>query len=411
MISRQALKRAEAAARADRARSCDRRPGVGQHRRSGYRGFGSDDARRLRFSTGTFTRSTDGWYYPDGDSQTLADVNVLRSLDNPDDGLLPLTLLECARTNVIARSNKFTNAPPWVYAGGLTVAGDVATDPNGTAFADRITFTAAAGDAISQPFLGATADNNQCALSIWLRHESATKNLRLRLVKKDATTVDVAITVDTTWRRYILGGPTAVVGVGVPAPQFVLLNDAAGTAGSVLAWGAQAETDTATAMRMRAPSAIIPTTGDGSATRGVDQLTWAAGGYDIGLFNGRWKFDFAPYWIMGGAENESAGQQLDLISFGGTQNYVALTGTQQIIAVQGNVVKVTKAAITSNRHQRITITIEPATGSITVAGALTGNGTDVGTPWAWASGLALRIGGRHGAGSEPMGRYGEPRAA
>lgn len=374
------------------------------------RGTSSRSSVILPFASGTYTRSTEGWYYPDADSQSSEAANVLRILDDPGgDG--PLALIEAARTNVIARSNKFTNQPPWVVAGGLTAAGDVGTDPNGTAFADRLTFTAAAGDAISQPFLGSTTDNHSAALSIWLRHESGTKDLRLRLVKKDGTNVDLAITVTTTWQRFILAGSSVGVGAGVPQPQFALVNDAAGTAGSVLAWGAQAEVGSNADLRVRAPSAIIPTTGDGSATRGVGQLLWTAGTYDISRFNQRWSFMFSPYWIMGGGATESGGQQLDLISFGGVNDYVALTGTQQIIAVQGGVIKVTKTAITANRHQRLKIIVDPPAGSITVEGALTGDGTNTGTAWAWASGLALRVGGRHGAGSEPMGRYGEPRVA
>lgn len=369
---------------------------------------GGSPRRILSFDSGTFTRSTAGWYYPDNDSQASVAANVRRSLDNPDN-LGPLTLIEPARTNLLARSSQFGHAL-WAKS-GVTVDDNAGTAPDGAATADRLNFTAAAANNISQPFLGTTTDNHLAALSGWLRTEAGTKDLRLRLVKKDGTTVDVPITVTTTWQRFFNAGAAGVVGVGATQPKWMLINDAAGTAGSVLAWAGQAEADTAAAMRIRAATSVVETTGDGSATRGAELLTWAAGAYDIGPFNKRWSFVFSPYWNMGGGSIESAGQQLDLFSFGGTQDYVAFTGSQQIIVVQGNVLKVTKSAITANRHGRFKIIVDPLAGSITVEGALTGDGTTVGTPWAWASGLALRVGGRFGAGSEPVGRYGEPYAS
>jgi hypothetical protein len=62
---------------------------------------------------------------------------------------------------------------------------------------------------------------------------------------------------------------------------------------------------------------------------------------------------------------------------------------------------VTSNALTFSAHQKLSIGINAAAGSITVGGATTGNGTVTGTPWTRTTGPTMYVGSRQG-GTQPL---------
>lgn len=398
---RQAEERAEFLAslrtgRGTRVAERHRRVHAGRRRLRGPKR--DDDAALIQFAKGTFTRSTVGWSYPDPDEQLSNAINILRVNSNPD-GAGPLTLFEGARTNVMGRSAQFGN-PLWVKT-GVTVGTNVGTAPDGTATADSLTYTATATDQIAQPFVGATTDNHNAIMSIWLRTTSGTKNLRFRIIRKDATVLDVAITVTTTWQRFLSSNTT--VGAGASAPQFVLLNDAAATAGTVHAWGGQAEVDASVIHA----SSYMETTGDGSATRGSDVLTYATGAYPARMGTQPWKFVWSPQ-----APHDEMNNSRVFFGFSGTNEALRLMNNDRIRVSVGGAAHIESDALTWARHARILVTVNPPAGTLTVLGCLTGDGTFTGGgPWTWPTTGTLRVGGQFSGASEIFSRLGEPYAA
>lgn len=369
--------------------------------RRGGRGGGAGARKILDFTTGTFTRSTSGYYYPTPSTQVSVGDNVLRTQDDPvADGAL--ALFEGARSNLVARSAQFDNAA-WTKVGGVTVDAGAGTGPDGAASADRINFTAVATDEIQQAWNGAlAADNRRAVHSVWLRTESGTKNLILRIINKDLTTTDNSISVDTTWREYVV---TGIIGAGAVAPVFVVRNDAGGAAGAVLAWGAVAE-DVGTSSTDLFTDSYIETAG-GVATRGLDSLVWPVGLDPIGKLNaGAYYIDVAPYWA-------SSLVSTRILLSRDANNEVRFQSSAGCVVrvVSGGVTMVTSNVLTFSAHQKLRITVNPILGSITVSGATTGDGTVTGTPWAWATAASVRCGGRNAGSAEFYGRISEPYAA
>jgi len=357
----------------------------------------------VEFATGTFTRASAGWYFPTSATQASVGNNVLRTLDDPAD-TGPMPLFEGARTNSVGRSEQFSNAA-WVKV-GVTVTANVATvAPDGTTEADRLTYTASATDAISYTFNGTAADNNRAVCSVWLRTEGGTKALRLRIVGKDLSTTDQAITVTNAWQRFVV--TTASVGAGAVQPIFTILNDAGATAGGVVAWGAMGEMVGTSSVELYADS-YIETTGDIEATRPADSLTWSAGNATAiyaALNAGAFTFLVAPYW----GSTLVATRVLISRDANNEVRFMSSAGAVVRVAV-GGVTMVTSNVLTFSAHQVMRVTCDPIAGSISIVGATTGDGTVVGTPWSIAA-SSLRVGGRNAGAGELFGRMGEIYAA
>lgn len=284
--------------------------------------------------------------------------------------------LEGSITNVIAHSEDFADAA-WVKT-GATVGAGAALDPDGGADNDTITYNAVAGDQVAHTF--ASADNVIVSLSVWLRTTAGTKDLRLVLLRKDGTESSTAIQVTTTWQRF--AAMLVSVGAGAGTPAMIIRNDALGTAGAVLAWGAQTEPS-------RFVSSYIRTTAAG-VTRGADNLDYPAGTYSPLFVTSGMDLTFAPDWLP--TDMHSIGQGFSAVGMGFAPelliSYNAPADPARIFA--DSAARVSNTCGWVSRSQILRTAIRNA-GSITNSGYTTGNGTTAVAPWTTVAGT-LQIG-------------------
>lgn len=322
---------------------------------------------------GTYLRTGDTFY--NTSSSTLAtSVAGTRRMDaRTDDGAYYLSELQ--RTNNSLRSGAFDNAA-WTKT-NCTITANTDTAPEGTLNADTVTVTAS-GIAATVTQSIAAAGNQYW--SIWAKKGSTSQTCSITLTD-GVTTNNLDFTPTTTWTRY------SVAGTGYTNPFNVIVRPHAaastGTAGdNLIIWGAQSETGTV--------MSVNKTTLGVAATGGEDQLTYASGQWPTRLATGRWMAAIRPC----GSSSELNITTV-LYSFGGANDELLLLNTDQIRVVAGGVNMVTTGVLTWNKNtSRILIYLDPVAGTVTISGALTGNGTTVGAAWSWPTAVTLGVGRR-----------------
>lgn len=374
------------------------------------RRFGSRDGRRspsgvkmplVRFSAGTFTRTSEASYYlspPGGAGSTFiawATSNILRydAIDST-----PMALFEGAQTNLCNYSEDLNQAS-WTKT-GASISGTTATAPDGEADCNTVSFTASASDMIMRTVTG-TADNTSYVATVFARKTSGTGNVRIRVVNRNnvvSTSADLPIS--TTWTRleYTLNW-----GTGATTPQIGIINGTAGSAQTVEVWGFDVKS--ATTVGSFASSYIRTT--NGSATRNADVLTYTS--LPQTLATGRWRAEIRPMRASGETVNPIA--PVSMFHFSSTvDSFVTLT-TTSASALSNGVTQFTKGSLTYSRNQAILITPDCNAFTMTVSGATSGNGTGtVGTNPSYAT-TYLRIGSSHTGARVAYARIGEPYAA
>jgi hypothetical protein len=149
----------------------------------------------------------------------------------------------------------------------------------------------------------------------------------------------------------------------------------------VYLWQADAQSNTSTA-----PTSPILTT-SAAVTRAKDQLTWASADVPAAL-RGKISLTYIPY---GDYDHGPLIRQLVAWDSSGASEHHRLyfNGGDDKFTIRNQDTAtdlVLSDAVTFSRLQVITITIDPAAGSITVAGCTTGNGTNTGTAWETTAG-------------------------
>lgn len=369
-------------------------PSVARCRGGRAPGGGSMPVTLDLFSGGTFTRGSSGSYQTDADSIATASSNV-RRVENRGDGDMLLT--ETSRTN----SNPNTDFASWGGSSGATTLNvDTVDGPDGSAAnVRRIDFGALVSAYAWRVTAGSTpADNTIATLSVWLRVASGTQQVRLGFRGKDGSSLlyGSPVTVTTTWQRFDV---TQNVGVGVSAVRQIIAADGSGAAYAVYAWGVQTE------LNAYWPSSFIAATGGVAVTRSGDELSYAVGQYPAELLSRGFTMTVAPNFSS--AEYASAGSPLRYLMFIDTNNYIRFDTATRIVARLASGTRA-NPTLTWNRGTQITVRVNPATGDVTVSGALTGNNTfNTSGAFVIPSGT-LRVGSR-GTGSEQLdgriGRY------
>lgn len=363
--------------------------------RGGRRG-GSPPAQPLvRFSSGTFTRASEGSYYtqpPGGAGSTFiawASSNVLRY--DAVDGQ-PLALFEGPQTNLCNYSEDLNQAS-WTKT-GASISGTTATAPDGEADCCTVAFTAAATDMVMRTVTG-TADNTQYLTTVFARRTAGTGNVRLRVVNRaGVVSTSSNLAISTTWTRleYALNW-----GTGATTPEVGIINDSAGGAQSVEVWGFMVHSSQNDGAF---PTSYIRTTA-GSATRNLDLLTFAAA--PQAMATGRYRFVARPLY--------ASTQRTAVSPFYANSNTVDMgiaSANNSIVAWNTPTTHITQSC-TWSRNQPMTITPDISANTMTVAGALTGNGTSAaGTSPGYTTGF-LRVGSN--VGRVTFARIGEPYAA
>lgn len=369
--------------------------------RGGRRGAVFQQQPLVRWSDGTFTRTSEASYYtqpPGGAGSTFiawASSNVLRY--DAIDGA-PLALFEGSQTNLCNYSEDLNQAS-WTKT-GATISGTTATAPDGDADCNTVSFTASASDSVMRTVSG-TADNTSYVTTVFARRISGSGNVRLRVLKRDGVaSVSADLPISTTWTRLEY---TVNWGTGATTPEVGIINDVAGTAQDVEVWGFDVKS--AATVGSFASSYIRTTVG--SATRNADVLTYAS--LPQVMATGRWRAEIRPQRASTETVNPS-GQVSMFHLASAAENFVGLT-TTSASAFTAGVSQFTKGSLVYSRHQSIVITPDCSAFTMTVAGATSGNGTGaVGTNPGYGT-TYLRIGSSFSGARQAFARIGEPYAA
>jgi len=148
-------------------------------------------------------------------------------------------------------------------------------------------------------------------------------------------------------------------------------------------------------------SAII--TGSSLTDRAADLYDGAIESVPTAMVNGTFQFYIAPEF----SDSEGVSHATDQCIFSFAEDdserifFVVSGGSIYIRVTSGGATKVTSNALTFSPHQRLTVTVNGSAGSITVAGATTGNGTVAGTSWTRTTGPTMYVGSRQ-SGSQPL---------
>ena len=315
------------------------------------------------------TRSTEASYQTgaetDGSSSFLAwaSANVLRVQNR---GSRNAIFVEGSRTNTILRSREMTNAA-WT-AGNMTQAGNDANGVDATLVAARFTgtgsqFSARQAITIASGSVG----------SVWARAVSGSQPIRMNYMFPTGTRATQTLT--TTYARHV--GPVATPTSGT----FYVHDCSIGGNTSIYADGAQVEAGQFATSLIRTSASTV--------TRSADACVIASASIPSWLRSGKWQCTISLECTS--AEFIAAATEMTLFAFStGTNDRISLvldSGSMKVRVVQGGVTKVTTGAITAtSRYLDITLTFDAAAGSVTVAGATTGNGTTTATAWTMQSG-------------------------
>ena len=130
--------------------------------------------------------------------------------------------------NLLEYSEDFSNTSIWNVLNGASISSNTAVAPNGTTTADTLTFSA---NPSSNVYCLTTQTAGTFTVSVYAKTASGTKKFRLRADAPNGMTSSDFIAT-TEWQRFDF----SVTGTPV---TFYIINDAAGTAGSIYIWGAQ----------------------------------------------------------------------------------------------------------------------------------------------------------------------------
>ncbi|MHC4647306.1 MAG: phage head spike fiber domain-containing protein [Planctomycetota bacterium] len=308
--------------------------------------------------------------------------------------------IEAAATNVLTYSKNFEAATSDWGNTRVTVSKDATTAPDGTSEADKLVedSTTANSHFASQSH---TPDGaSQYVYSVyskadgrdWVRIGATTAgypgspavyfNVSTGVVGTAASVDDYGIEdAGGGWFRIwivITSDAAASTGYSIylaEADNDVIF-DGDGTSGVYL-WGAQLEIGAY-------PSSPIETVA-AAVTRAKDQLHWPSASVPQSL-RGRITLDWIPQY------NSTIGEHAYLFDFednGASPNvhgFYRYINDKIRIQNVGVATLVESNALTFSRGQKMSVTIDPVAGSVTVQGATVGNGTVTGTPWATTAG-------------------------
>lgn len=198
------------------------------------------------------------------------------------------------------------------------------------------------------------------------------------------------------WIKFTTTGATTAVSFTIyPAFGLTLGASDVSAQGTITAWGAQLEAGTF-------QTSIVRTAG-ASATRGGELLSFAT--IPAAIQSGRWKIAVSPVHGQGAAAFVVAAQGATANEEIGWDNIAG-----RFVVRDGGVLVVSSNVITWNPNTRILLTFDAGAGSINVSGALTGDGTVVGSSWSWPN-TTTHFGARSNGLSPAYAVFERPRAA
>lgn len=343
--------------------------------------------RLIDFSGGTFTRASNGTYHTGQSTMNVVGVNVKRFPATYGDRS-DMVLCEGARTHLASRSEEFDNAA-WVKT-NCTITADSEVAPDGTTTGDVLT-TTASGIAATCVFTSVVS--NSLWFAVYVRRKTTTQVCSIT-ASNGGTTSNLDFTPGVDWSKYLVARNAAgAANIMTIRPHATA---GTGTAGDDMSiWGADSMTLVLQASYLKTQAANVICQ--------ADTFTYAAGTWDTRLATGKSTFYVSP-------TNDSAdiSQATTYFSFGGSNDDIRMSNTDRVTVVAGGATMVQGNVLTWSKHSLIRIYVDPSAGMLRVSGATTGNGTTIGTPWSWPTGVALRVGGIYGGAAEAYARISEP---
>lgn len=343
---------------------------------------------------GTFTRSTEGFYYlraPTDGSLPFggwADVNV-RRIEDRGDGLGSMLLMEGSRTNYLLQSRDLANGA-WSL-GAATLTSNQNGGVDGATLADRVNGTSVQYG----PYQLTRGQVAYSTASVWARAVSGTVSHQLWMLQGAGGAAAKALSIGTTYARNAASGNCTPGQAGyepVECRDETAYGGQVATAQDVYVDLCQLETG-------YFPSSPIRTT-TAAVTRGADVLSYAVGQYPASFLDRGFRITVAP--DMSSAEVIASGANYVLVSQNAL-NYLLIspTATVDFFGQSGRIVQ--SGALSWSRGQVLTIEASP-NGRLVVSGATSGNGTFTAAGRVWPS-ATITIGSLAG-GTSFFGRIG-----
>lgn len=283
----------------------------------------------------TFTRASTGTYLDSDGLLKTATTNTPR-IEYDINGNRKGLLIEEARTNTMIRSEEFDNAQ-WTKGNfgsvGLlpVVTANQAIAPDGTLTADRIVFDAVDSTGISDVTnFSATALTGVCTASVWLKAETGTPTVRVRIDWFGGSYAENFV-LTNKFQRYVVTMPSNQSGAIGVNKLSIRTRPAVGTSisATVLAWGAQLEAGSF-------PTSYIPTAG-AAASRSADVASIPTSAFGYNADKGTVVVDFEVSNYVSGSRrlfslNTDVQNRMDglLVSNGQFQQFVFDGGSTQV---------------------------------------------------------------------------------
>lgn len=343
---------------------------------------------------GAFARALVAFYFTraptDGATAFMVQAaSGVRRMENRGDGLGASLLMEGSATNYLLNSRAM-NAASWT-AGTGTLTVNAANGPDGTAVAAQEN----AASAQYGPWAQNPGPTGNVVASIWVRAVSGTASHQIELLNSPA--VARVLSVGTTYGRNMAQG-----NVSVNSGMITLdARDETANGGQV----ATAQNCYLDLPQLEAgfyPTSPINTT-TAAVTRPADTLSYASGSYPAAFLTSGFVVSFAP--DASSTDFIASNEDWRLVQVGANDYVRIRKNTNCVVELVCGGTVVATLTITFSRAQALMITASPTRGSLTVSGATTGNGTNVGTGAAWPSGSTLYVGGDNAGAHNVTGRY------
>lgn len=338
----------------------------------------------LDYSTATFTRGSAATYFdPATGVLTSYGVGEARILS---DGAI---YVEGERTNFIADSEDFDG---WIEAEG-SLAQNVEVAPDGTPTAERWVGNDHAG---ARTFLlggpWGSSGRPRATISIFARAVAGSETFRQYWRSGGAHAFGPDRIVGTSWERFSESTEdmerNGVAQASTNGPRVLGI------------WGAQAEEGSFPSQYIRSPGT--------RETRMADDVVFASA--PPALLSQRWTVELTPE-----ASSEAlvaGGGSWTVFEFASSDDALRMrvgAGAVRVSVRVGGAVRAESMPLTFSAHTTLTVDVDPSSGRLTVAGAVSGDGTTSATAWTFPSG-ALRVGSGTGGVEAYFGAIGRPVA-
>lgn len=304
----------------------------------------------------------------------------------------PMLRLSGQKTNVLLSSEAPLNRAGggWSYPGG-TLGTDVFPHPDGAIGAGR--YQNAAWSTGANYIVNPVTSNLDWCASAYVRAPSGTKAAQFMIGGSTVTpAAEAALT--TTWRRLHADRlPDNAFGQLAfwfqDARDWTSYGGIGAQALDAVYWGLQLEQASYASDPIRTEGL-----GYGAETSDATVLSGPIATIPSKMLNGSWSFLVAPMGPSGGMIRQNATQTLFSFAEDASEriSFEISGGSLYLRVYSGGALKVSSNALTFSRDQVLTVAVDGASGSITVSGATSGNGTVSGTTWTRTPGSTLYVG-------------------